>query len=185
MAELIRCAACGRQLQLPESLMGQAVQCPSCQATFVATAGGHAPPPSAYPPPAAPAYPPPPEPRYPARDDYGRDPHGRGDWEYDQYGPRGYRGPGGPGGAPHRGGAILTLGILSLVFSLCPIVGFILGILALTMGSSDLTAMDNGHMDPEGRGSTSSGRTFGLIGLILSGVFFVLGLMVRLSCGIR
>jgi hypothetical protein len=190
MPELIRCTACGRQLQLPESLIGQAVQCPSCQATFVASVGGHAPPPpAAYQPPTAPGYPPAPEPRRPPRDDHGRDPHRRDEYgypdDYDQHGPRGYRRPGGYGGAPHRGGAVLTLGILSLVFSLCPIVGFILGIIALTQGSSDLTAMDSGHMDPEGRGSTVAGRTCGLIGLILSGVFFLLGMMRLMARGIR
>jgi hypothetical protein len=185
MPELIRCAACGRQLQLPESLLGQTVQCPSCQATFVASAGGPAPPPpTAYRPPTAPGYPPAAEPRRPPRDDYGRDEYGYAD-DYDQYGPRGYGRPGRHGGAPHRGGAVLTLGILSLVFSLCPIVGFILGIIALTQGSSDLAAMDNGHMDPEGRGSTVAGRTCGLIGMILSAVWFVLGIMLRVGAGFR
>jgi hypothetical protein len=189
MPELIRCTACGRQLQLPESLMGQAVQCPSCQATFVASMPGAPPaPPFGLQPPPASSHPsqPQPEPQYPPpRDRYGRDDYGpqgydRDNYRRDAYDP-GYRGPGRYDGAPHRGSAVLTLGILSLVFSLCPIVGFVLGLIAVTLGSSDLTAMDSGNMDPEGRGSTVAGRTCGLIGLILSGVFFFLGLMVQLG----
>ena len=51
--------------------------------------------------------------------------------------------------APHRGSAVLTLGILSLV-----ICGIILGPIAWAMGHADLNEMRAGRMDPEGEGMT-------------------------------
>ncbi len=62
---------------------------------------------------------------------------------------------------PARGGAILTLGILSLV--LC---GF-LGPIAWAMSSNDLAAIDRGELDPRGRGTVTAGRVCGIIGTIL------------------
>ena len=43
---------------------------------------------------------------------------------------------------PHRGGAVLALGILGLV------VCFICGIIAWVMGKNDLREIDAGRMDP-------------------------------------
>jgi hypothetical protein len=181
MPELIRCPHCSRQLQLPESLMGQEVQCPSCGAAFVASAGPQVtaprppqPPPS---PPGGPEYPPP-RPRREYRDDYDRqDDYGGDDWDRGRPRRRSY----GYDMPPHRGSTVLTLGILGLVFSLCPLVGFIFGLIALIQGNSDLASMDSGRMDPEGRGQTTAGRTCGMIAVILSGIFFVLGIMLQLS----
>ena len=42
MQEIINCPSCQRRLQVPETLMGQDVQCPTCGATFVAALGGRA-----------------------------------------------------------------------------------------------------------------------------------------------
>jgi hypothetical protein len=62
---------------------------------------------------------------------------------------------------PHRGGLILTLGILGLFcFG-------IFGLFAWSMGSSDLQEMEAGRMDPSGRSSTASGRTIGAVATIL------------------
>jgi hypothetical protein len=62
---------------------------------------------------------------------------------------------------PHRGGLILTLGLIGL-FVCCP-----LCLAAWVMGSGDLHEMDAGMMDPSGRSSTSSGRNIGMLGTIL------------------
>jgi uncharacterized membrane protein YidH (DUF202 family) len=70
--------------------------------------------------------------------------------------------------APHRGAAVLTLGILGLV------VCFICGIIAWVMGNEDLRAMREGRMDRSGEGMTSAGRICGMISVILA----VLGLVV-------
>ena len=66
---------------------------------------------------------------------------------------------------PHRGGAILVLGIIGFLFC-CP--GIILGPLAWSMGSSDLEAMRSGRMDPEGEGITQAGRILGILSTIAS-----------------
>jgi hypothetical protein len=82
---------------------------------------------------------------------------------------------------PHRGTAILVLGILSLVLG-C--VGWILGIIAWVMGNADLREMDAGRMDSAGRGITNAGRICGIISIVLHVlvlafyvvVFMILGL---------
>jgi hypothetical protein len=69
----------------------------------------------------------------------------------------------------HRGGLILTLGILSIF---CNILG-IPGIMAWVMGRADLKQMDAGRMDPEGRGSTQAGM---IIGIIMT-IFAIIGIL--------
>ncbi len=74
---------------------------------------------------------------------------------------------------PHRGVLILVLGILGLVFCCA------FGIAAWAMGNSDLREMDEGRMDPSGRGMTNAGRICGMISVILTIAwlvfFFVFG----------
>jgi len=71
---------------------------------------------------------------------------------------------------PHRGGTVLALGILGLV------VCCICGIIAWSMGSSDLREMAAGRMDRSGEGSTRAGQICGMISVILAviGVAFYL-----------
>ena len=76
---------------------------------------------------------------------------------------------------PHRGGAVLALGIIGIV--LC----FIAGIIAWVMGRSDLAEMDAGTRDREGYSLTKAGMICGIIGTILGilsflWVVFVIGL---------
>jgi len=76
---------------------------------------------------------------------------------------------------PHRGGAILALGIIGIV------VCFITGIIAWVMGSGDLKEMDAGTRDKSGYSLTKAGMICGIIGVILSvlsifWVIFVVGL---------
>lgn len=80
-------------------------------------------------------------------------------------------GPGAYGGAypqgrrrhlrPHRGSAVLTLGILGLV------VCGICGIIAWVMGNTDMAQIRAGIMDPSGEGITNAGRICGMIATIL------------------
>ena len=88
-------------------------------------------------------------------------------------------GPALPGGggyvAPHRGGLILVLGLLSWVG--CPVVSFA----AWIMGSHDLREMRAGRMDRSGEAATLAGMIFGMIisGLwILAGVVFAAVLLI-------
>lgn len=73
----------------------------------------------------------------------------------------------------HRGGTILTYGILSFF---CFI---IFGPLAWIKGNHDLKEMDEGRMDSAGRGLTRAGQILGLISIIL----FVLIGVFRLFFG--
>src|SRR5438874_2609259 len=149
MQEIISCPSCKRKLQVPEALLGQDVQCPTCGATFVA--GG----PAAVPPPPPPT--PPPPTGYPQRPPVG---------------PPGYTDPYGVprhGLTPHRANAVLTLGILSLVGVLVTLglLAVILGPIAWVMGNTDLEEIRRGRMDREGEGNTNAGRTCGMIGTIV------------------
>jgi hypothetical protein len=83
----------------------------------------------------------------------------------------------GMGLKPHRGGLVLGLGIASLVFS-CGCLGTVLGIFAIAMGNKDLAQMDSGAMDPNGRSSTQTGRTLGIIGVAMSLVIIALALVL-------
>jgi hypothetical protein len=78
---------------------------------------------------------------------------------------------------PHRGGTILTLGILSLV--VCPL----LGMAAWFMGDDDLQKMKNGTMDASGRDITNAGRICGMVAtglLVLQVLLICLFLLVGL-----
>jgi ABC-type Fe3+ transport system permease subunit len=71
---------------------------------------------------------------------------------------------------PHRGTMILVFGILSLI---CCV---IFGIVAWIMGNSDLRAMDEGRMDPSGRGLTQAGKICGIVSVVINcvGIFIYL-----------
>jgi hypothetical protein len=74
---------------------------------------------------------------------------------------------------PHRGGVILTLGILGWFIG-CPI----LSAIAWGLGSSDISKMRSGQMDAEGLGMTQAGQIMGMIQCILwllgAGLMFLL-----------
>jgi hypothetical protein len=74
----------------------------------------------------------------------------------------------------HRGGAVLTLGILGLV------VCFILGVIAWVMANSDLRQMDLGVMDPAGRSMTQAGKICGIVSVVLAFVPLCIGLLALL-----
>lgn len=59
----------------------------------------------------------------------------------------------------HRGGTILTLGILSFVCNIF----LIPGIMAWVMGNSDLKKMKQGVMDDSGHGMTMAGMILGIL----------------------
>ncbi|MHC4159935.1 MAG: hypothetical protein ACYSSO_12745 [Planctomycetota bacterium] len=86
---------------------------------------------------------------------------------------------------PHRGTAVLVLGIVGLVIglfgSICcgifAIVGCICGIIAWVMGNKDLKEMSAGRMDPSGRGMVQAGKICGIISVILAIVAFFISLL--------
>lgn len=72
---------------------------------------------------------------------------------------------------PHRGGTILTLGILSFFCF-----GVVLGPIAWGMASQDLREMHRGKMDDAGKGMTVAGLVCGIIGTV--GAVFALVIML-------
>jgi hypothetical protein len=178
MTDIIECPQCHRKLRMDESVLGQTVQCPACQTTFVAQA--QAPPPPPMPTPyRAVERPEPGRGDYPPRrgeDDYRR----RREDDEDYPRPRRYRDDYGVA-RPHRGATIQTLGILGLVLFWMFPVGLILCITAITMASSDLDLMRRGLMDRSGESATNTGKTCGIIGLCLTAGFFVCCCMLQLG----
>ncbi len=79
---------------------------------------------------------------------------------------------------PHRGTAVLTIGVLSLVFSVCAPIGLTLGIVAWVMGQGDLAKMRRREMDREGQGPTTGGWICGIIGVGLSVIFGLITLLM-------
>lgn len=155
MSEIISCPSCQRKLQVPETLAGQDVQCPTCGATFVAKVGAA---------PASRGAPSPGDRWGGGRPDYdkpygsrpydeARDPrHGYDDDPY-EYRERHRRDL-----APHRGAMILTFGLLGILGL------FIFSPIAWIMGNADMAEIRAGRMDPEGEGLTQAGRICGIIG---------------------
>jgi DNA-directed RNA polymerase subunit RPC12/RpoP len=76
-----------------------------------------------------------------------------------------------PSVRPHRGGVILTFGILSWV-SMC----FLFGVAAWALGVEDLRAMRAGEMDPEGERMTRAGMILGAVSVVLT-IVILLGLI--------
>lgn len=78
---------------------------------------------------------------------------------------------------PHRGGLILTFGILGLVC--CGV----FGIVAWVMGNGDLKEMAAGRMDPAGQGMTQAGKICGIIGVVLN-VIGAIGYIAAIALGV-
>jgi hypothetical protein len=155
MPEIIHCPRCRRKLQAPESTLGQDVQCPDCGATFRATLAAVQP---------APERPPPPRPRAEPRE------APRGEERPPVARPAGRAGP----LMPHRGGAVLTLGVLALVGVVVCVPSVILGPVAWVMGRGDLALIRAGRMDRAGEAATANGLTCGVIATALGAVGLVL-----------
>src|SRR5258708_4073329 len=155
MPFLANCPTCGKKLKVPDELLGKTVRCADCAGTFTAEK-----PSAASAPPSAPA----PRPR---DDDFERD-----DDRDDRPSRRRSRDRDRGNLAPHRGGMIMTLGIIGLVILVIEmigyvfvgpfglpisIVGLVFGIIAWIMGSNDLKQIKAGTMDPDGQGMTMGG----------------------------
>lgn len=70
----------------------------------------------------------------------------------------------------HRGPKVFTMGLLAMIFSGCAPAGFVLGLIAMSWGRSDLDRMSAGLIDREGYSLTVAGRIMGIVGAILSAV---------------
>jgi hypothetical protein len=83
--------------------------------------------------------------------------------------------------APHRGGLVLTLGIITLVAWCCPLAGFIVGGIAMNMAKKDLEEMSAGRMDESGRTLTMTGNVCAIIGVVLSMLNFIAGIILKVT----
>jgi hypothetical protein len=160
-------------LQLPDDAYGKTVQCPTCQRVFTAEATMiNAPTTANTARPASVPVPtkPPPTRSYDDSGDIDRPRRRRGRDEDDDDGRYRPRRP-----VPHRGGEILTFGLLALIP--CPFTGIIFGIIAWMMANTDLTEMRSGRMDRDGEGLTQAGRVLGIIGLALLPILCFCGMV--------
>ncbi len=78
--------------------------------------------------------------------------------------------------SPHRGKIILLLGILS-----CCGGCVLTGLPAWVMANNDLSRMDSGRMDAEGRGLTQAGKLCGIIGTSLTGVALLTAVLISVG----
>ena len=204
-SELVSCPECQRKLRVPTELVGKQVKCPTCGHTFTADPATQAPPPP--PPAAVePSRRAPARSAATRRttddedeersrrkrqrsrrdDDDDEDDDDRPrrrsrsrrdddeDDDEDDDRPRRRRRR---DFLPHRGGAVLTLGIMALVLFFVPFMpvgGLVLGIMAWVMGNNDLAEMRAGRMDPEGESQTNAGRVCGIIAVVLHVLSLVL-----------
>lgn len=75
---------------------------------------------------------------------------------------------------PHRGGLVMTLGILGLVsLPVCGLVGLVLSLSAWLLGRADLARMSQGTMDREGETNCRIGMICGMIGTPLNVLVFL------------
>jgi hypothetical protein len=187
MPELVMCPACGCKVQMAESMLGQSVRCIACDNRFVAAP---VPPPSPTQGRAAvPDEDEDPQARQPFCPACGKRvswdvvtcPHCGEELEAEDEFSRQERVP--PGvrrdTVPHRGAVVATLGNISMIagglslctFGLGAVISVPLGVVAWVMATYDLEQMRAGVMDPRGRAQTETGRTGGILGVVLGLLF--------------
>ncbi len=76
---------------------------------------------------------------------------------------------------PHRGGLILTLGIIGIA---CCVV---CAPIAWAMGQTDMREIRSGVMDPAGRGLTQAGMVLGIIGTVILAAQIIFGVIGALA----
>jgi hypothetical protein len=171
---LVGCPQCSITLDVPENLLGQQVRCATCSTVFEARPQETSPAGAGAPqPPGESASGLEEEDRHERRSRrWGSDAADLDDDDFDDRRRRRRD------LEPHRGGTVLTFGILSLALGLlvCALLGVGLGIPAITMGRTDLRKIREGTMDPDGAGQTQVGFILGWVGLGL-------GILQLLACG--
>jgi predicted Zn finger-like uncharacterized protein len=185
MAETISCPSCSSQLQVPDSYIGQVVQCPECQHTFTATTTSM----SSEPMPSKPGSSTPPrdddeprkKPRYDDDDDYDRRRRDR-DRERD----RGRdddldvrrRGRGYGGGSGYGGGDIPTYMAQAIMVTLCCC--WPLGIVAIIQAARVNSALGRGDYDAARSASEDAKKWCWIafiLGLIAHGLYVLFNIM--------
>jgi hypothetical protein len=78
---------------------------------------------------------------------------------------------------------VLTLGIAGLCLACIWPAGWILGGIAVGIGSGDLRQMRQGRMDPSGRSTTEAGRVCGWIAIAVASLCFLLFCLIQMDGG--
>ena len=149
------CPKCNTTLRVPDEHAGKQARCPTCQAVVEVEAVNE--------PMLEPDFGAPQASMQPPMKDFTQPMATPNPYASTSAGPR-------PHLVAHRGGMVLTMGILALLCNLFAVPG----IIAWVMGRSDLKQMDAGYMDPEGRGLTQAGMILGIIGTS----FVILGIVI-------
>jgi hypothetical protein len=165
MSMTVACPGCSRTLNVPDDLLGELVKCPVCGKQFKVEHEVH---PASTHPADTPTMPYTPNPEQARGDQPEEDP---ANWQLGAGRRRDLE--------PHRGTLILVLGILSICL---PCVSLVLGPIGWYMGASDLRAMRQGRMDPQGEGTTKAGYICAIVGTVIHalGVFSCCGLQTSL-----
>jgi hypothetical protein len=93
----------------------------------------------------------------------------------------------GPAGAvppdlAKKAGNIQLMGILSIVFAFCcGCVGIILSIIVLVQAGGVTTALQQYGSPPDLMGKVSTGKTCAIIGLALTVIFMILGVIINVA----
>jgi uncharacterized membrane protein len=76
---------------------------------------------------------------------------------------------------------MLAIGIASMLSFCFPILGVGLGVGAIAMANNDLREMADGAIDRRGRAATTGGMVGGILGIVLSALGFLLGLVFTVA----
>jgi hypothetical protein len=194
MEPILSCPGCAKTLRMPPGLAGQSVQCPACGAVWAVPGDPSLSPPVGEPDPVAPESviephllkaiarwePCPACGVWMPRDSL-RCPACNAKLDEYEEGERPWENPEGPGrldAEPHRGNLVHNLGLACILCVpaagclgfIAFAAGFILGLTAWLLASSDLAKMRAGLMDRHGEELTQWGRSAGLVGMALNAV---------------
>lgn len=169
MTEIITCPKCRRTLQVPETYLGQTVECPQCAHQFTASSNAVSATPHTVPiVPAKPKWDD--EPR--EEPDYRRRRRHDEDEDLDDLITLPRRHERLP---PNRGGLIMALGLVSLIGGWMFCLPFVVGPVAWLMAHQDLRGIRDGHLDSNNENMVRTGQICGIISTII--VLGILGLI--------
>ncbi|HTU16723.1 MAG TPA: MJ0042-type zinc finger domain-containing protein [Gemmataceae bacterium] len=77
--------------------------------------------------------------------------------------------------------APLVYGILACLLSCAPIIGFLLGSLAMSKANAELDRLPGGKRGRAGRKQMQLAKTLGVVGMCLSFVFLIVGIVLKVT----
>lgn len=111
---------------------------------------------------------------------YGQNPYG----QQGPYGPNPYAQYQDLRPVAHHAVSSFVLGILSVVFSGCPVVGLVLGIIGLVLANRGMNECSYAPQQFRNYGMLKAGRILSVIGLSISALMMLCTFVILLLCGI-